>query len=243
MIDNSHNVRHERELPRGHLAARRDHLVREIRRPDRRTRAGLLPARSRVYALIGAMVGGIAVLATPAFGIGERLARLVDRDPGFPAIVTDELRKGPSVAIAGGKEAALWTGPTTDGGLCVFLHTSDSAAAAPPTVPNGGGSCTIGPPRPQPMALRAGISWSSMDGRVIALLDGHVAPDRGITSVQVHTASGTQSLPLRDGYFLAELTAEAIGELAGPHEVVAYDRAGNEVARVDLQQLITQTSP
>jgi hypothetical protein len=234
----------ERSLPAGHLSARRDHLLRELE-PTGGTRPlrGLRPR----HALLAAAAAIVAVVAAPALGIGHGLFGRLDSDPRLPGIVGNRVQKLASVQTPAG-EASLWIGPTQASGRCVFIHIGAAAngAVAVPT-PNGGSQCDIGPSSPQTIPISTDLTWYPAGGGTFTLLlDGHVAPSSHITTIVLQSTTETRKLPFTKGYFLADLAVAPQGQLpaeGGPYVLVGYDKAGQEVSRVDLARLAGSAGP
>lgn len=99
---------------------------------------------------------------------------------------------------------------------------------------------TQGPPRPlgKGQALDIRLSSVAFPGRSPVYFDGVVAP--GVASVDVIYANGrARSIAVGYGYFVGWIVPQANG-LYGDGEVVARDRRGNVLGRLDFCQ-ITQT--
>ena len=126
MTQDLHAPPPERSLPPGHVSARREHLLRELRGArDRPARALLRPR----HALLAAAVAIVAVVVAPAFGMGHWLFGRLDSDPRLPGILGNRVQKLLSVPTPAG-EASLWVGPTQASGRCVFLHIGATAGGS-----------------------------------------------------------------------------------------------------------------
>ena len=205
--------------------------------PHRRSRWG--------YAAVG-LAGVVTVLlAAPALGNGR--ITIFGHGPNGAEIELGQLRQVVATPTSNGKQAALWVGPTTDGGRCAVLRVAADAATSPPdTIRNNGGWCEGAPLRPQSAPIATTVNWLSRgDGGFDLVLAGRVSPS--IARVALQSASGAMPLPLGGGYFVGQLPASAAaGELptdGAPYVVVGYDRAGAKVASVDLAQLLASSSP
>ena len=243
MTQDLHAPPPERSLPPGHVSARREHLLRELRGArDRPARALLRPR----HALLAAAVAIVAVVVAPAFGMGHWLFGRLDSDPRLPGIVGNRVQKLLSVPTPAG-EASLWVGPTQASGRCVFLHigaTAGGSGAAP--TPNGGSQCDIGPSARQTLPIATDLTWYPANGTFTLLLDGHVAPGSGIAKVTLESATQTRQLALVKGYFLTNLAVAAQGQLptsGGPYILAGYDGHDHEVSRVDLARLTGSAGP
>lgn len=245
MTKDSYSLPAERSLPPGHLAGRRDHLVHELRvaghsrRADRR--------RSR-YVVAGFAAGAAALLAAPAFGLGERLLDVFRGNPNAPTVDARQAERVLVVNASPGKEAMLWRASTKDGGECVFIQVADAGAPAQSAAANGGGLCRIGTARrPQSAPIQTFLSWVAADNGYMLIVHGHVAASSRIATVQLVSATDSTVLSSRAGYFLGRLPAsDEAGELPAqgrPFVIVGYDRAGLKVAQVDLQKLIAESTP
>jgi hypothetical protein len=237
MTPDLHRPPPERSLPAEHLAARRDHLLRELDRPRR----GLRPR----HALFAAAAAIVAVVAAPALGIGHGLFGRLDSDPRLPGIIGNRVQKLVAVQTPAG-EASLWIGPTQASGRCVFIHIGPAANGALPT-PNGGSQCDLGPSSPQTLPISTDLTWYPAGGGTFTLLlDGHVATSSRITKIVLQSAAATRKLPLTKGYFLTDLPLAPQGELPAegtPYVLVGYDQTGQEVNRVDLARLVGSAGP
>ena len=225
----------ERSLPAGHVALRRDHLLRELESAGRtRPIRGLRPR----HTLLAAAVAVVAVVAAPALGIGHGLFGRLDSDPRLPGIVGNRVQKLVAVQTPAG-EASLWIGPTQASGRCVFIHFGSTGTGAAPT-PNGGSQCDIGPSAPQTLPIATDLTWYPAAGTFTLLVDGQLSTGSRITKLVLRSAAGATPLPLAKGYFLTDLAAAPQGQLpagGGPYVLVGSDAQGREVARVDLARL------
>ena len=242
MTEDLHRPPPDRSLPGAHFRARRDHLLRELQAAGARSRPlrGLRPR----HALVAAAAAIVAVIATPALGIGHGLFGRLDSDPRVPGIVASGVQKLVSVSTPAG-EASLWIGPTEASGRCVFIHLGGAANGAAPT-PNAGSQCDIGPSAPQTLPIATNLTWYPANGEFTLLLDGHVAGGSRITRIVLQSASETRTLPLAKAYFLADLAVAPQGQLPAdgrPYVLIGYDRNGQEVSRVDLQRLSESAGP
>jgi hypothetical protein len=79
------------------------------------------------------------------------------------------------------------------------------------------------------------------------LVNGRAAPGSGITSVELHSATGTEILPTQRGYFLASLPPtrepDALAADGTPYSIIGYGHRGVEIARVDLARLLELAQP
>lgn len=210
----------------------------------------LAAKRRSLYVFGSAIVVAVMLVAPAAFGVvGASLG--LRNEPERPNLVPAQAQRLLSIETRAGQHVALWKGLSQKGRQCVFLHVTNGPAAnvaAAPASPNGGGLCAVGPARVQTQPIQVTISWAQQNDDVLALVNGRVAPALGISRVELEAASrGATALPLRGAHFLGELpagAAPAVGALAAePLFVVAYNRAGAEIARLDLQELVAAGSP
>ena len=197
------------------------------------------------YGIAAVLVGGAVLLAAPALG-GSGITFFGDGTDA-PSVEPGSLRSAVSVKTRDGDVAALWVAPTSEGGRCVVLNVGANAAA-PSTVINSGGWCTRPPLREQGAAFAATINWvNPAGGRFEVVLAGEVSPAGGIARIELRSGAGATMLPLADGLFLGSLPSSgAAGRLArgdGPYVLVGRDRAGAEVATLDLAQLLAASRP
>ena len=236
-----HSLPPERDLPVGHFAGRRDHLLRELEASG--ARGGSLRGLRLRHVLVAAAVLA-AVAAAPALGFGRGLFGFLDSDPRVPGVVGNRVQELVSVPTPAG-EASLWLGPTEASGRCVFLHIGDTANGAQPT-PNGGSQCDVGPSAPQTIPIATNLTWYPANGTFTLLVDGHAAPGARITRVVLSSSVGTRVLTLAKGYFLANVGTTAQGQLPAegrPYVLIGYGQDGQEVSRVDLQRLVGNAAP
>ena len=182
------------------------------------------------------------VVATPAFGLGNRIARLFSSGEPAPARIERSfanLDRGAPPAFRTGVAAsrtrrivlpgnvALWIAPTSEGGFCVFVE-------------GGGGQCD---------AARALKFWPTFSiGRDVThegvikggpvLIDGSTTlQDAATVDVQFedHTSVAVPvvwiSSPIDAGFFGYEVPAAHWRVGARPKLLILRDAAGNELRR------------
>jgi hypothetical protein len=143
-----------------------------------------------------------------------------------------------------GTTIALWKVPAKGGWECVFegsLFPAEWPSGGPP----GAGGCRAPGQQPAPPSDHA-FESTSFAGGPAGVISGHVNPASGIARVELHEASGSQTLPFANGYFLGQLPPGGkMGELppGGPFTVVGYDAAGKEVASYELRILRPPVTP
>jgi hypothetical protein len=96
--------------------------------------------------------------------------------------------------------------------------------------------------------IAATINWiDPAAGQFEVVLAGQVSAASGIARIELRSASGTAPLPLAEGLFLGALPSSgAAGQLVragGPYVLVGRDRAGAEVATLDLAELLAASRP
>ena len=141
------------------------------------------------YAAAG-LAGIVAVLlAAPALGNGR--ITIFGHSPNGVEIELGQLRQVVALPTSNGKQAALWVGPTTDGGRCAVLRVAADASTSPPdTIRNNGGWCEGAPLRPQSAPITTTMNWLSRgDGGFDLVLAGRASPS--IARIELQSASGT----------------------------------------------------
>ena len=190
-----------------------------------------------------AVAGGALILtaAASAFGAAHLFGR-EGADARVPGIVGDRVQQLLSVPSPAG-EVSLWIGPTQAGGRCVYLHIGDRAASGPS--PNGGSQCDVGPSTRQTTPINTNLTWYPVEGSFTLVIDGRVAPDSRIATLELRSAAGPRVLPLAKGYFLGDIPVAPQGQLpaeGAPYVLVGSAKDGREVARVDLRKLAQSPS-
>jgi hypothetical protein len=181
-------------------------------------------------------------------GVGDALAAAAPSGnvpKGVPPEMTPVLAKARLLItspVGNGFFAHVWDSPSLRGGTCRFA-TLDHNAAAPkhPTFPNGGMSCSIGPPQPlperltetHPLRYSVSVATRHQTGNLANWVPPFVYGE--IVSSRLHAArivvrwkGGSHRLVLRGRYFAGGSPA-LYSHL--PFTLVAYDAAGREVAR------------
>ncbi len=204
-----------------------------------RYRPPRIVARRLRFVVVGLVLGATAAVATSAIGFGSKQAQP-------PKIVTDSLERVAVAKTHDGKGVGLWLAPTTTGGQCMLLQIDGWAPGAP--FGNAGRICSKTPAAPQAAPIMAIVNWlRGTDRRFKVLLTGRAAPDSGITRIELQSATGDTPLATGHGYFLASLgtTAESgvLPDTGTPYDVVGYGPRGDEIARVDLEQLLAAAQP
>jgi len=201
----------------------------------------------RIARLSGAVVVGVLVglLTLPAVGLSRSTRAVARADrPWLPP--AGKAEKMVSVKTTSGRELSLWRWQTAAGGECVSTHLGTTPAQAPSQL-NGGGGCDVGRAGLQGEPILATVSWVAVDGDLAVFVFGHVAPGLGIAGFDLATPGGTSPLHFSGRYFAGELPGEAaveVGSLApGPYVLIAYDMHDNEVARLDLNELVRRATP
>lgn len=175
---------------------------------------------------------GVIVVAAAVAVAAPAIARRFDR-PAIPAAVgidTSSAHRVFAIATASAQQASLWTSNMTNGRRCVTLQLDTSATTAPMFTANGGGTCgtTLAPPADHPLLVRmSGIG----EGVVVS---GRAAPS--VASIVLDSGGQTSSVSLQQGLFLTELPA--MPPTGDKPTLVGYNRAGSEVGRVDLNNVV-----
>jgi hypothetical protein len=165
---------------------------------------------------------------------------------GHPAPVLASAEPLVSGFVGNGFYAHLWQSPSTTGGTCLFSTFDHTATVSrPPRDWRGGGSCgakrttTVSPvDASHPLAVsfsiqrRLGVAPRKWIPPVVA---GSVYPGLHATRIAVVWRGGSHGLTLRNGWFVGGSRGFFIPPLRKfPFVVVAYDNAGQEVARKKL---------
>lgn len=205
-----------------------------------------LSAANRRVAAAAVVVAAVAVVASPAFGVGHRFVTLFgDGSSAGPSIDSSNALPLTSATTSSGMSAALWSAPRQGGGTCMFVVAPSYAASASPPTPTGGAICNESPSS-QPAPIQTFVDWITNAGTVNVVVYGHVASTSGITQLGLSSKAGTMKLPLNDGYFMVALpAADVAGKLppGGPFQVIGDDSSGTPVSTVDLQQLLMKSEP
>lgn len=193
-------------------------------------------ARSVRFAVIGLVLVATAALAAPAIGFVSKRAQP-------PAVVNSALEQVAATKRQDGKNVGLWLAPTSVGGECLLLQVEGLPSRAP--IGNAGRVCSKSGRVRQAAPIMAIVHWlPTADGRFDVLVSGRAAPESGITRVDMQNAVGSTALTTTRGYFLTSLgTTTQSGVLPDARAVVGYDPQGNEVTRVDLEQLLAASRP
>lgn len=188
------------------------------------------------FAVIGVILVATAALAAPAIGF-------VSKRGQPPALVNDALEQVAATKKHDGKTVGLWLAPTSIGGQCMLLHVEGLPSRAP--IGNAGRICSKSGQVRQAAPIMAIVHWlPTADGRFDVLVSGRATHESGITRVDLQNAAGSIALTTTRGYFLATLgTTTQSGVLPDSRAVVGYDAQGNEVTRVDLEQLLAAARP
>jgi hypothetical protein len=199
------------------------------------------------YGIAALLAAGAVLLAAPALG-GSGIPFFGDGGDA-PSVEPGQLRSAVSLRMPDGAVAALWVAPTSEGGRCVVLNVGpDGSAAAPSRVANSGGWCARPPLSRQRAPIATTINWVNPAGGLFeVVLAGQVSRASGIARVELRSAARATPLPLAQGLFVGALPSSgAAGQLArsgGPYVLVGRDRAGAEVATLDLAELLAAARP
>jgi hypothetical protein len=130
-----------RELPARRLAERAEHLRGELHRshPPR-------PRRRSIAIALAVLALGAVLLATPAFGLRDRIAHLfgakppdvIERyfsnqytGPHGPEVLAKQARLAVQISISGYGHQSLWVAPTKGGGFCTTGPGCDPGRSMP----------------------------------------------------------------------------------------------------------------
>jgi hypothetical protein len=167
-------------------------------------------------------------------------------EPGPPTLGIDpsQARHVLSSTTSWGAHARLWVAPAADGRRCLVLQLDEPSAIQRGFSASGGGVCGASrPPRHDPISVR--LSWIPVNDGFAIVVTGSVAA--GITQVGIRSSAGEAALPLSGGHYFGELprTAKSGSLPAGSNSyvLIGYDGAGNEVVRLDLDQVVERSRP
>ena len=229
-----------RELPPETAARQRAELVAHVAAETGERAAERRARRSRTRALILAAAVALAVVAavtstTPALGLRDEIVRFLHGSPPPPGVerqlesqseshFRDGVRGQIELRTSIGATVTLWTGGSARG-ECLGLSWSGTR--------RGGATCGGGH-EPNPLFIVE--SGTRVHGAWIRLIFGTVAP--AVDSLDLVAPDGrTASVPLSDGYFLAEVPP-------WPRPTYLVARAGRlEVARRELKEEQTPPDP
>lgn len=191
------------------------------------------------FVVAGLVLGATAAFATPAIGFGSRQAQPTK-------ILSDSRERVAAAKTHDGKAIGLWLAATPTGGQCMLLQVDGSAPGAP--LGNAGRICSKMSAPPQPAPIMAIVNWlRGADDRFEVVLTGRVAPNSGITRVELLAAGTSTTLAMGRGYFVGALgtTAESgvLSDAETSFEIVGLGPRGDVVARVDLEELLALAQP
>jgi hypothetical protein len=253
MTINDHSIPPFRDLPRGRLHQRKEHLLAEIAfeqqsrrslsdRPwARRSRWTARPALVGAGAALAAVLAGGAFALTQYVFVGEPAPTDVQAQVEFNSGVKETLQshaaltgvivsqtKAAAVLDTVGGPAYLWVAPTTSNGYCLYLDFAN--LRQPDGKPNLEGGCTSG----HPFAIDASFPSTRLpDGKGLALVYGYV--QEPATRIEVHFQSGaTKTADMSGRYFLVEVPA---GESPGTADrVISVDAVSSDGKLIATQQ-------
>jgi hypothetical protein len=187
---------------------------------------------SRRHVAISLIVAGV-VFSIPAIGLGGGTT-------SPPRILVDQATELHAQETAAGRVALLST-RTTDGQNCMVLHLLDLGQSAPQDLTNGGSLCSR--PEAQSVPITTELTWIPAGTRFAIVISGHVSDS--ISRLELTAGQRTVRVPLRSGFYLANTVSAVRDRLpdTSAYFVVGYDRAGREVARLDLQSVIAAATP
>jgi hypothetical protein len=202
-----------RELPARRLAERAEHLSAELNRSHRP-----VPRRRSIAIALAVLVLGAVLLATPAFGIRDRIAylfgaedkpsnvieRYFSNQTGVPSgteVLAKQARLAVQISIAGYGRQSLWVAPIKGGGFC----STASICALDRSVPLAATLLVTGP-KPR-IHVDAG---EPREARVF--VRGHTLA-RGATKLAAHYEDGSvdrtpiawMDKPIEAGFFIYEI--------------------------------------
>jgi hypothetical protein len=205
--------------------------MKAIREKTSRTGVGG-KALSRRRVGIGLIVAAV-VFAIPAIGLSGGTA-------SPPRLLLDQATELHAQETAAGR-ITLLSARTTDGQSCMVLHLVDLGNSAPQDRTNGGSLCSR--PEAQTVPITTELTWIPAGARFAVVISGRVSGS--ISRLELTAGQRTIRLPLRSGFYLANTVSSIRDRLsdASAYLVVGYDRAGREVARLDLQSVVALATP
>jgi hypothetical protein len=187
-------------------------------------------SRSRRQVVI-ALFAGILVFGIPKIGLGGGMT-------SPPQILVDRATELHAQETAAGRTILL-AARTTDGQRCMVLHLLDWGESQDRT--NGGSLCWR--PQAQMVPITTELTWIPVEPSFAVIISGKVSDS--ISRLKLITEKRTIRLPLRNGFYLTNTVSAVRGQLtdASGYLLVGYDRAGREVARLDLQSVVALATP
>ena len=197
--------------------------------------SSLVGGRRRLAVIV--LAAGVAAAAVPT-ALG--LLRSERRDD--IKISTNE--RVASIATSWGQTARMWMSTTTDGGRCTFVELVDRQASAQMDIARAGGNCSRDE---QTLPIQATITRIRLDsGSYGVLLDGSVSSASGITTLSLADGEGGAApLPLSQRRYLMELppVQSTVLKLPGSPTLIGKNASDAEVARLDLNKLLSDATP
>jgi hypothetical protein len=234
---------------------RRAGVATEPAAPISRPGANRSARRRRALALALLLVGaGIGLLATPAFGLRERVLALLGRTdvrfesrqtapsvvryrfadlglgapPGMaPNAIASQTRRVGTLLV-NGTQRTLWVAPTRRGGFCYEIEQAY------------GGCQRVGGERLPPVSLTYSAGVDRQGVSEVLHVGGTVLSDR-VARITVEFGDGATrdvpflfvSEPIAAGFFSLDIPTERRRQERGPRAVVARDARGTVVWRED----------
>lgn len=192
--------------------------------------------------VVVALAAGVVAIAAPALAF-DGVRSLIGLDHPLP--VLEESRLLVSAPVAEGTVARLWISPSTSGGECLF-QTFGPPGDVEHAPEMGGGLCKhpgVISWEGIPLTLQMGATKRPLVPRgarewIPPVISGRVDPELAAARVEVRWTGGSRALTLANEYFIGAV--EEIYEPpleSEPFFLVAYDAAGNEVARRKLEAM------
>lgn len=211
-----------------------------------------LPAaarRSRRPALaLAAILAGAALVATPAFGLHQKLVGFLEGEeaprrvetafgmldvgapPGMaPGVIAEQAREATSFPLSEGGRTVLWVAPTKTGGFCHFFSgalggcrsKAENSAASPYVI---------------------GFGMTGPRGRVPFVIGGDISAASDVETLKLRFADGDEttipivwvSAPIEAGFYLYEVPREHWEAGSRPALLIGLGADGAEVARQAL---------
>jgi hypothetical protein len=152
-----------------------------------------------------------------------------------------------------GQTITFYAAPASDGTTCVAATGPGMPLDQTATMMRGHGCLGTTLPRSvtEPLRVSIGAQLAHVEGKPVYVWDvsGSIDQKLDIAKIQLQSPNGDTAVALGGGFFFGQFPETTAGPSpapafpTGPHWLVAYDSSGNEVVRVDLNELHRQASP
>ena len=205
---------------------------------------GRRPRGAAPWKIVVALAVALAV-AAPALAFTDGVRSLLGLGSTRPVPSTEQVLV--SAPIGNGFYAHLVRSASTTGGRCLIVAADHAPTPALPITGGGGGSmCTVTDKRlnaaTKSSPLATGFSITRRAKRGVSAnwipptVDGNIYPGLHAARVEIRWRTGSHPLVLEHGYFLGGTPSLYMPPFRDfPFYVIAYNSAGQEVARHKLE--------